>query len=203
MTNARAGIRYGYGPLHGRTVIRSVHWKRLDTPGTEYFTLSEVTNGWELAGTVTVTLDANPVLVQYSVQCSAGWETRMVDVFVESGSERRHLRLTALEGRWELGERVLTDVEGGVDVDLGVTPSTNTLPIRRVPLQVGEHADLIVAWVRFPDLAVVRSDQRYTRLAENTYRYESGSFSRDIDVDELGLVTSYPGLFVTESVVSD
>jgi hypothetical protein len=93
-------------------------------------------------------------------------------------------------------------LDGAVDVDLGVTPSTNTLPIRRLGLEIGEHADLVVAWVRFPDLAVERSDQRYTRLAENTYRYASGSFSRDIEADDLGLVTSYPDLFVTESVVS-
>ena len=42
--------------------------------------------------------------------------------------------------------------------------------------------------------------QRYTRLAERTYRFESlgGGFVRDIEVDEHGLVVTYPGLFRRE-----
>jgi hypothetical protein len=149
-----------------------------------------------------VTIDGEPLLVRYTVQCDPEWKTEDVDVMAESGGTIHRLRLGAAGGRWRSNEGSVGTLEGAVDVDLGVTPSTNTLPIRRLGLDIGEQADLVVAWIRFPDLSVLRSDQRYTRLAENTFRYESGSFSRDIEVDELGLVTSYPGLFVTESVVS-
>ncbi|HEX2089228.1 MAG TPA: putative glycolipid-binding domain-containing protein [Actinomycetota bacterium] len=186
----------------GRKPTRALHWRRLDTPGSEYFTLSELPNGWEFAGTVVVTIEGEPLLVRYTVRCDPSWTTEDVDVVAESSGTRQRLRLAAAGGRWRSNEGSVSALDGAVDVDLGVTPSTNTLPIRRLALDVGEHADLIVAWVRFPDLAVVRSDQRYTRLAENLYRYESGSFSRDIEVDELGLVTKYPGLFVNESLVS-
>jgi hypothetical protein len=186
----------------GRNFIRALHWRRLDTPGSEYFTVSELLNGWELDGTVAVTIDGAPLLVRYTVRCDPGWNTEDVDVLAESGRPLRRLRLRAAGGQWRSNEGPVGALDGAVDVDLGVTPSTNTLPIRRLGLEIGEHAELAVAWVRFPDLAVERSDQRYTRLAENTYRYESGSFSRDIEVDDLGLVTSYPDLFVTESVVS-
>jgi hypothetical protein len=186
----------------GRNLIRAIHWKRLDTPGSEYFTLSQTPDGWELAGTVVVTLDDEPVLVQYTVQCASNWDTREVDVVTESGSRSRRLHLRADGGRWASDEGALASIHTSIDVDLGVTPSTNTLPIRRVELEVGQHADLVVAWIRFPDLSVSRSDQRYTRLAETVYRYESGTFRRDIEVDDLGLVTTYPGLFVRESALN-
>ena len=185
-----------------RDFIKAIHWRRLDAPGSEYFTFSQAPDGWKLAGTVVVTLEDIPVRALYTVRCQPGWNTYDVSVVTGSGSTTRELHLTADGGRWRSEEGPLSTLDGAIDVDLGVTPSTNTLPIRRVPLEIGEHADFIMAWVRFPDLAVVRSDQRYTRLGENLYRYESGSFRRDIEVDELGLVTSYPGLFVTESVVS-
>ncbi len=184
----------------GRDFIKAIHWRRLDTPGSEYFTLSQATDGWKLSGSVVVTLDDEPVRTWYTVRCQPGWNTYDVGVVTGSGNTTRELHLMADGGRWRSDEGPLTPLDGAIDVDLGVTPSTNTLPIRRLELEVGQHADLVVAWVRFPDLAVVRSDQRYTRLTENTYRYESGSFRRDIEVDELGLVTSYPGLFVRESV---
>ncbi len=184
------------------TLVRALQWKRLDTPGSEYLSLFQVADGWRLKGTAVVTLDGKPLVVRYTVRCGEPWDTRDVEVTVESGASIRQLRLTARDGRWHSAGDPLAAVDGAIDVDLGVTPSTNTLPIRRVPLEVGQHADLVVAWVRFPDLAVTRSDQRYTRLAENVYRYESGSFTRDIEVDDLGLVTDYPGLFVRESVLS-
>ena len=33
-----------------------------------------------------------------------------------------------------------------------VTPATNTLPIRRLNLQIGGSKSVIAAWVKFPDL---------------------------------------------------
>jgi hypothetical protein len=88
----------------------------------------------------------------------------------------------------------LRGVHGCNDVDLSVTPATNTLPIRRLDLPIGKSESVIAAWVKFPELAVQPLSQRYTRLAKNTYRYESETgFSAEIGVDDLGLVTAYPG----------
>ena len=38
---------------------------------------------------------------------------------------------------------------------------------------------------------MVKAAQTYTRLDEYTYRYKSGTFEADLDVDDDGLVTSY------------
>ena len=74
-----------------------------------------------------------------------------------------------------------------------MTPATNTLPIRRLNLQIGSSESVIAAWIKFPDLTVEPVSQRYTRLSKNTYRYESNTgFSAEIVVDDLGLVTTYP-----------
>ena len=82
-------------------------------------------------------------------------------------------------------------LEGCTDVDLGCSPSTNTLPIRRLSLAVGASQTIQAAWVRFPELTVTSGTQTYTRLDESTYRYESGTFSAELVVDEDGLVASY------------
>ena len=97
-------------------------------------------------------------------------------------------------GRWSLDGVERPDLDGCVDVDLGFSPSTNTLPIRRLGLGVGESAPVSAAWLRFPGFALERFDQVYTRLDESHYRYESGGgrFMRDLAVDEDGLVVEYP-----------
>jgi hypothetical protein len=39
--------------------------------------------------------------------------------------------------------------EGCLDIDLGFSPSTNLLPIRRLTLAVGEAATVRAAWLPF------------------------------------------------------
>jgi hypothetical protein len=57
----------------------------------------------------------------------------------------------------------------------------------------GAASSIIAAWVKFPDLTVQPLSQRYTQVAQNTYRYASNTgFSAEIVVDDLDLVTAYP-----------
>jgi hypothetical protein len=166
-------------------------------------------DGWDLYGVVVAAFDGCPGRVRYRVGCDALWRTLSVDVAAGWGCEGRSLRLAAdQESRWWSeardpgARRELQAVGGCVDVDLEVTPSTNTLPIRRLDLPVGESRELTAAWVRFPDLAVQPLAQRYTRLEEHLYQYESlnSGFSADLQVDHFGLVVRYTDLW--ESVAS-
>ena len=104
-------------------------------------------------------------------------------------------RTVALErdakGNWTVDGVAVKALKGCTDVDLGCSPSTNTLPIRRLRLGVGASQKIQAAWLRFPDFTVVKAAQTYTRLDEYTYRYKSGTFEADLDVDDDGLVTTY------------
>ena len=75
-----------------------------------------------------------------------------------------------------------------VDVDLSFTPATNTLPIRRLGLEIGEEAEIPVVWLVWPELSVQRVLQRYTRLGEDRYRYTQDEFEAELAVDRQGLV---------------
>jgi uncharacterized protein len=97
------------------------------------------------------------------------------------------------------------DLKGCDDVDLGFTPATNLLPIRRLNLSIGAKAAVRAAWVRFPQLSVEVLDQSYTRLADDRYLYESagGSFRRELLVDDVGFVLDYPDLWSAEPNLRD
>jgi len=105
------------------------------------------------------------------------------------------------ERAWTANEVRCPAVQGCLDVDLGFSPSTNLLPIRRLNLAIGEHAAVRAAWVRFPGFSLEVLDQTYTRLAESTYLYESagGQFRRELTVNSDGWVVDYPGLWRAES----
>jgi uncharacterized protein len=149
-----------------------------------------------------------PVLVHYAVALAADWSTRVVEIKMRSGDaiKPQELRLTVgPEQRWRIEREPSQDesmpqddleaLHGFIDVDLGFTPATNSLPIRRLDPAIGETVAVTAAWVGFPELTIEPLPQTYTRLAERRYRYESagGAFVTGIEVDDLGLVTTYEG----------
>ena len=95
---------------------------------------------------------------------------------------------------WIVDGAARPDLDAAIDVDIVLTPFTNTLPIRRLDLEVGEHADLVMAWIDVPSLEVTPDPQRYTRLDESHYRFDSldSDFTRDLEVDADGIVVRTP-----------
>ena len=161
----------------------------------ERFELQRAATGWVLRGTILLQCDAGAAEARYEVRCAGDWHTTAADVRVRTASAERSLHLTATEGRWSRDGREFEDVRGCVDVDLSWSPSTNTLPIRRLALAVGARRELSAAWVRFPELSVEPLSQEYARLEERRYRYASagGAFTALLDVDDEGLVRTYAG----------
>jgi uncharacterized protein len=92
---------------------------------------------------------------------------------------------------WSRDGKQLPALDQCLDLDLEWSPSTNTLPIRRLGLALGDTKAVAAAWVRFPSLDVERLDQSYERIDERRYRYRSGRFTADLAVDEDGVVLQY------------
>jgi hypothetical protein len=171
---------------------RVVMWRSLDEPGSEIARLSGTAQSWYISGTVLIALP-EPTEVIYTILCLDDWRTQYVQVTVLGPGEPASLTLKSDgEGGWLRDDEPLELGEGVVDVDLGISPITNTLPIQRLGLDVGQSASIAVAWVRFPSLEVVRSVQGYERIAENVYRFTDDSFEADLVVDDFGLVVHYP-----------
>jgi hypothetical protein len=171
-------------------LLATVLWQRLDVAGVEYFRLWMDTDGPLLEGSVIALDEGVPLKLDYRVACSPAWEVRTADLLLTVAETPRVRRLVAQAAGF-------AGLAGCVDVDISITPSTNTLPIRRLgllDLAVGEARDVTAAWVSFPDLSVQALPQRYTRLAPGRFAYESGggSFRTELEVDDAGLVVSYP-----------
>jgi hypothetical protein len=170
-------------------------WRR--GTGLERFELLRAGSGWVLRGTILVAPETEAFQASYEVSCDGTWNTQAVEVQLRGASAERSLRLEAADGHWYHGGREQESLGGCLDVDLGWSPSTNTLPIRRLGLEVGSSRAVTAAWIRFPELTLEPLSQEYCRLAERRYRYASagGGFVAEIEVDDQGLVVDYAGVW--------
>lgn len=185
-----------------RTATRTVCWQPTwnaahEGPGLEHLLLSD----GEASAAVLAFDDATgPFRLSYRLAWGPSWQLRQADLLVDTSRASHALSLrTDGQGHWRDGHnRVLRALEGCLDIDIWPTPFTNSFPIRRAPMAVGERREFRVAWVSAPQLTVQPQAQAYTRLAERLYRFESldgSGFRVDLPVDEDGVVLDYPGLF--------
>jgi hypothetical protein len=185
----------GYGSAD-RRLERRIMWRSLERPGCEDLDLFVDRTGAVADGLVLALVEGQAVRMAYRVECDRDWRTRSVTVELH-GHAPRTLASDG-EGHWLEDGRERADLAGCVDVDIALTPFTNTLPIRRLGLAVGAGADLDVVYLLpVPTLEISRAAQRYRRT-DSGYRYESGSFHADLTVDTDGIVTAYPGLWTIE-----
>lgn len=175
----------------------TARWRSADGGGLEHLVIEETSTGYKAEAVVAGDAEGGPFAAHWRLSVDAAWRARRLDVEVVGLDRRLALRADG-DGRWTNADGVpLPDLAGAIDLDLSASPFTNTLPIRRLGLPVGGAAEIVVAYVSFPDLALFPHPQRYTRLADRRWLFESldADFKREITVDEDGLVVSYPGLF--------
>ncbi|WP_253582834.1 putative glycolipid-binding domain-containing protein [Deinococcus sp. HSC-46F16] len=172
-----------------------VVWRSLnpDRPSLEHLHLSP----WaEATGTVIGISEGQPFTLFYWLDLGKDGHPMRLRCDVDDG---RHLDLSRSGGgEWTTAEQEgLPLLRGCTDVDIRVTPFTNTLPLRRLSLRVGEGQEVWAVWVDVPSLDLRPTRQRYTRTGEDTYRYENldSGYSNEITVDGARLVTLYPDAF--------
>ena len=182
-------------------MTETILWRRVDLPGHEIAVLNAIHGGWSLSGTAIFSSEQGPSKLDYVVLCDSTWRTNSAEITGIIGADRVSLIVSVdVERRWYLNGVECCAVEGCIDIDLGFSPSTNLLPIRRLALSVGDEAKVRAAWLPFPSLRLESLPQIYRRDRDSTYRYESsaGAFVRTLEVNDVGFVTSYPDFWQAE-----
>jgi hypothetical protein len=177
---------------------RTVLWLAQHAPGAEHVEIRRCPWGYRIDSRMAGSEEGLPVNAGYRLDVDAAWSVIGVAAAWSMGGVTRRLRLRRSEsGEWRDANGARPDLAGCVDIDIAWTPLTNSLPIRRLGLRIGERRALSVAYIAPPDLSVGPVQQQYTRLATDRWRYEGypPGFVADITVDEDGLVVNYPDLF--------
>ena len=166
-------------------------WTTWDGEHAEEFTLTWENEAWTASGHV------GRENVQYVMRLSPTWHVRQFLLFRDLDEPDLWLA-TDGHNRWgEVNGAHRPELDGCVDVELACSPFPVTLPIRRLPLEVGDSAEMPVATIDVETLAVDVATRRYERVGERRWRVTDGSGgdSTEFDVDEHGIAIDQPGRF--------
>jgi len=182
---------------------RQVIWTAWQGEALEHLQVSREGFSWFADGTVAGVHDGRPYRLHYAITCDRDWRIRQLSVEL-FGKPPLRLRADG-QGNWSTAlAEPLPAFEGCLDVDIALTPFTNTLPIRRLRLAKDADADVPVVYVPAPDLEPTRVEQRYvclepgdwgTRGGRYQYQQPADGFDAELAVDADGLVVDYPDLF--------
>ena len=180
----------------------SVLWHRLDAPGHDACRLERTSAGWRIEGTAVFCEEEVAARLDYQVECNSEWVTQLGRVRGWLGAQSIDLAIArTAAGAWTLNGAAVSGLEHCVDLDLGFTPATNMLQIRRLALAEGQAADAPAAWLDFAAGTLELLRQRYERRTRVTYWYEAPRFAYSalLEVTRAGFVRVYPGLWELES----
>ncbi|WP_207512974.1 putative glycolipid-binding domain-containing protein [Longitalea luteola] len=160
--------------------------------------------GSEITATIVGSYQGKIYQVTYHIKTNDHWETRFVAITSRHSNETQTIRLEGDgKGNWTLDGKEAAQFNGCIDIDISLTPFTNTLPIRRLRLHQHQEEDIQVIYCDLMERRILPVRQRYRRLSATEYRYQNipNDFEADIVVDESGFVVDYPTLFVRSAAI--
>lgn len=174
-------------------------WRRLDRPGHDACRLWSESGHWRIEGMAVWSDPRGPAQLAYEVSASDTWITHSARIMGRVGKQALSLSIHRDEtGNWRMNGEPIPEVTGLQDIDLGFTPATNTLPLRRLRSTRQPAADIAAAWLDPEDWQIKPLAQHYAQQ-DDRWLYRAGdSFETTMTIDADGLVTDYPPLWVKE-----
>jgi hypothetical protein len=180
--------------------------------GREYYSLENclvntTREGSEINSIIVGKYEGKIYRVEYQIRTNQNWETIYCELKSQHSNKKEYWRFEKDgKGNWLKDGEQADQFKGCIDVDIPLTPFTNTLPIKRLRLNQNEEQEIKVIYLDVLERKIAPVKQKYKRLSNTEYHYENvpNDFEAVIEVDQLDFVVDYPSLFVrTEILLSD
>jgi uncharacterized protein len=177
---------------------RTLLWTSQEYHSKEYCTIRKVRTGTEVNSVILGMHKKTIYKIDYQTRINKNGET----IFVEIKFDSKDPWSTGAfqsdgEGHWTRNGKSLKRFDGCIDIDISLTPFTNSLPVNRLKLENKEQQFIKVIYFDILQKRVTTARQSYSRLSKYKYLYENvpHTFQATISVDGCGMVLDYPGLF--------
>jgi hypothetical protein len=184
--------------MHMNEIVATAFWRRLDTEGHDGCRLIRMKDGWRLSGSTIFDHQGKACMLDYAVDCDAAWRTLSARVHGSVGLDELAFDIERTpDGDWLLDGKVQPAAKGCIDLDLGFTPATNLIAIRR--LDPGEEVEIPAPAAYYLEFSLQLGivEQTYRRTGKDKLHYRSPAYGYDetLTVSKVGFVTDYPTLW--------
>ncbi|HEY8895285.1 MAG TPA: putative glycolipid-binding domain-containing protein [Niastella sp.] len=173
-------------------------WTGIEYHSMENCVIDISATGLKATSTIIGYYDNKIYKVTYRIITNQNWQTVFLEVNSRHSNENRTMQFVGDgNGNWTNAGMKNDYLTGCIDLDISLTPFTNTLPIRRLGLKDNQAAEIKVIYCDILNNQIKPVLQRYTRISSTEYLYQNvvDDFEATIKVDESGLVVDYPALF--------
>lgn len=180
-------------------VITNFNWKGLDDPTFEHCTVIRSLGNILVRSKIEGPVNNVHTVVEYELQLTTSWIVYSVEVNINSNDIQQSVKLMHNKaGEWtDASLRVVHELDSCIDIDISLTPFTNTLPVKRLCFKTGESREIKVLYIDLHSFEVRAAPQRYTYQGNNHFIFESldTGYKNEITFTPDGFVRNYPGLF--------
>lgn len=177
---------------------KQIVWKGLFYQMMEYCNVETTETDIRIDGTIVGYGEDTPFSVSYDIITDRLWQVSALEMAVEKAGEYSWISLQRdQDGVWTQSGHARPEWEKCIDIDISLTPLTNTLPIKRLQLEPNDRREIDVLYINIFKDEIKPVKQWYTKLNDEKYLYEGvvKDFKAEIKIDEDGFVTDYPDLF--------
>ncbi|SFJ24749.1 hypothetical protein SAMN04487936_101437 [Halobacillus dabanensis] len=182
-----------------------VIWDHIESAGAEYLTLKKFARHMEVRGTVLLVDQGTPHQLTYDLKVGLDWKTKKVKIFRDGDTEPFVVQVEN-QDKWWVNGRYDENLDGATNVDLTITPFSNSLPINRVSWNIGERRTFKMVYIDVLRKEVMPLLQVYTYLGDTNghriFQYRCREYENALVIDKQGWVVEYPGVFNRESIIT-
>ncbi|PRD47757.1 putative glycolipid-binding domain-containing protein [Sphingobacterium haloxyli] len=142
-------------------------------------------------------LDNKIYSIAYFIETNRNWEVQHFSINAKINNSPFQVEGRKTDDHWNVNGSVINNMSACVDIDISLTPLSNSFPINRLKLKDGQQAHIDVIYIDILGQKITAREQKYSRLSAEKYKYENvpNDFEAIITVDKSGLIVSYPELF--------
>jgi hypothetical protein len=181
-----------------KTLQANLLWTGIEYYSLENCLVHKTDTGYEVNSIIIGFYEQKIYRVNYLIRTTTDWETLFVDILCQHENTTQKIQLESDgKGNWYSDGMPMNEFQGCIDVDIPLTPFTNTLPINRLKLAPHEKQQIKVIYLDLLQKETKPVYQNYTRSSASAYHYENvpNDFEATISVDDAGFVVHYPELF--------
>lgn len=174
-----------------------ITWEGVEWKSIECMNWTEENKEPVITSHITGVIDTIPFGIHYMIELDTKWQTQHFLISDLNNPDNVIELYSDGKGKWFDRDEAVNPLEGCIDIDITLTPFTNTLPLRRLNPAEGKRTLIEVVYIKVPEFTFEKCQQCYTKLGNHRYLFEhvTNNFKAELQVDKDLMVMDYPDLF--------